>query len=137
MKYPVAVIALWGAMTAHANAQPPVTLQSAPPVVVETVPPAGSDNVDPRLATIKVTFSKKMQDGSWSWVQLSEASFPKLRGQPRYLADGKTNVVEVALKPNQTYAVWFNTDEFLNFKDEQGRAAVPYLLVFRTGELKE
>src|SRR5687768_12050423 len=42
-------------------------LNSLPPVVVKTVPEAGAQNVAPGEVEIRVTFSKKMKDGSWSW----------------------------------------------------------------------
>jgi hypothetical protein len=54
-----------------------VTLESVPPVVVKTVPEAGAGEVDPKLTEIKVTFSKDMQDASWSWSTLSQESFPE------------------------------------------------------------
>ncbi|HEY2784094.1 MAG TPA: Ig-like domain-containing protein [Fimbriiglobus sp.] len=44
-----------------------VTLASVPPVVVKTVPVAGADDVDPKRTEVRVTFSKDMQDKSWSW----------------------------------------------------------------------
>ena len=78
-----------------ADEEPSITLNSVPPVVVETVPVAGSDDVDPNLGTITVKFSKKMRDGCWSWVQMSKESFPTMQGQPRYLEDGRTNVLDV------------------------------------------
>jgi RNA polymerase sigma-70 factor (ECF subfamily) len=125
------------ANSALADEQPPISLDSVPPVVVKTVPAAGADDVDPGLNTIRVTFSKKMRDGSWSWVQMSKDTFPTMRGKPRYLKDGRTNVLDVTLKPNQTYAIWLNTDKFQNFVDTEGRPAVPYLLVFKTGVARE
>jgi RNA polymerase sigma-70 factor (ECF subfamily) len=109
-----------------------VNLASVPPVVVKTVPEAGVDTVDPKLAEIKVTFSKEMADGSWSWSTASKESFPKLNGKPKYLADKRTCVLPVALEPDTTYAIWLNSEKFGNFKDTDGRSAVPYLLVFKT-----
>jgi hypothetical protein len=109
-----------------------VTLESVPPVVVQTVPAAGSENVDPKLAEIKVTFSKDMKDGNWSWATLSENSFPKVDGKPKYLADKRTCVLPVKLEAGKTYAIWVNGEKFLNFKDTRGTSAVPYLLVFNT-----
>jgi hypothetical protein len=38
----------------------------------------------------------------------------------------------VKLEPGKTYAIWVNSDKFTNFKDTDGRSAVPYLLVFKT-----
>ena len=109
-----------------------VTLESVPPVVVKTVPEAGAAEVDPKLTEIKVTFSKDMQDGAWSWATLSKESFPTLDGKPKYLRDKRTCVLPVKLEPGKTYAVWVNSEKFDNFKDAGGRSAVPYLLVFKT-----
>lgn len=111
-----------------------LSLESLPAVVVKTVPESGAARVDPGLGEIKVTFSKDMLDGSWSWVQMSNESFPKLVGQPKYLQDKRTCVAKVELEPNKTYVVWLNSEQFHNFKDANGRPAVPYLVVFKTGE---
>lgn len=109
-----------------------VTLESAPPVVVRTVPEGGAGDVDPALTEIKVTFSKDMRDGSWSWSTLSKESFPKTGGEPKYLDDKRTCVLPVTLEPGKTYALWVNSGKYLNFKDVDNRPAVPYLLVFKT-----
>lgn len=109
-----------------------ITLESAPPVVVKTVPEAGADEVDPKLSEIKVTFSKNMQDGSWSWATYSKESFPKTDGKAKYLADRRTCVLPVKLEPGKTYAIWVNSEKLGNFKDADGHSAVPYLLVFKT-----
>jgi hypothetical protein len=109
-----------------------VTLESVAPVVVKTVPEAGVNDVDPKLTEIKVTFSKEMQDGSWSWSTLSQESFPEMNGKPKYLSDKRTSVLPVKLEPNKTYAIWVNSAKFGNFKDISGQSAVPYLLVFKT-----
>jgi len=110
-----------------------ISLETAPPVVVKTLPLAGATNVDPAVAEIKVTYSKAMQDGSWSWSTWGEENYPETTGQPRYLADARTCVLPVKLKPNQFYAIWLNSDKFKNFTDTGGQAAVPYLLTFFTG----
>jgi len=109
-----------------------VTLESVSPVVVKTVPEAGTAEVDPALTEIKVTFSKNMQDASWSWSTVSKESSPKMEGKPKYLDDKRTCVLPVALEPGKTYALWVNSEKFRNFKDADGRSAVPYLLVFKT-----
>ena len=41
-------------------------------------------------------------------------------------------VLPVRLEPGKTYAIWVNSEKFGNFKDADGRSAVPYLPVFRT-----
>jgi RNA polymerase sigma-70 factor (ECF subfamily) len=119
-----------------ALAQPAIaselSLESAPPVVVKTMPVAGATEVDPELAEIRVTFSKAMQDRSWSWSTWGEENFPETAGEPRYLADGRTAVLPVKLRPGRFYATWLNSERFENFKDRNGRPAVPYLLTFVT-----
>jgi RNA polymerase sigma-70 factor (ECF subfamily) len=109
-----------------------LTVATARPVVVQTVPKAGATDVDPKTDEIKVTFSKDMEDGNWSWVKESDETFPKTTGKPKYLKDKRTCVLPVNLEAGKTYAIWLNTADFENFKDPDGRAAVPYLLVFET-----
>jgi RNA polymerase sigma-70 factor (ECF subfamily) len=111
-----------------------LSLQSAPPVVVRTVPVAGATDVDPALAEIGVTFSKTMEDGSWSWSTWGEENFPKGTAEPRYLPDGRTCMLPVKLQPDKFYAIWLNSDKFHGFKDSTERPAVPYLLTFVTGK---
>ena len=111
-----------------------VSVRNMPPVVVQTMPQSGDTNVDPSIAEIRVTFSKRMTDGNWSWTQISDETFPQMTGKPRYLADRKTCVLPVKLEAGRTYVTWLNSQRFTNFKDEQRRSAVPYLLVFETGK---
>lgn len=118
------------------SADPAPTVQSLPPSVIETAPKGGSTDVDAGTTTqIRVTFSKEMANRSWSWSQLSERSFPEIIGEPKYLKDQRTCVINVKLEPNKTYAIWLNSTKFKNFKDTAGNPAVPYLLVFQTRQL--
>jgi hypothetical protein len=125
-------VALLAATTAHA-----LNLEHQPPVVIRTVPASGAKNVDPALSEIRVTFSKEMKDQSWSWVQIAPENFPELVGEPRYLEDKKTCVVNVRLEPGKTYIIWLNTQKFSNFRDADGRPAQPYLLMFEAGSGKK
>lgn len=113
-----------------------ISLESAPPVVVKTVPVAGVEDVDPGLTELRVTFSKPMLGGSWSWSTWGQENFPAMTGQPRYLDDGRTCVLPVRLEPGKFYATWLNSEKFGNFKDRDGRPAVPYLLTFKTAATK-
>jgi len=109
------------------------SVKTLPPVVVKTVPTAGDTQVDAATTKeIRVSFSKKMTDKNWSWVDLGVSTKLPVSGEPRYDADGKTCIVSVDLKPGRTYAVWINSEKFKNFKDAEGKPAVPYLLVFET-----
>jgi hypothetical protein len=110
-----------------------VSVKSMPPSVIKTVPQSGDMTVDAAGTTqIKVSFSKEMMDGSWSWSQMSKETFPAMVGTPKYLEDKKTCVIDVKLEPNKTYIIWVNTQKFTGFKDVDGNSAVPYLLVFQT-----
>ena len=109
------------------------SVKSMPPSVVKAIPQCGDTNVDSSAAKqIKVTFSKDMMDGSWSWSQISAETFPRIVGKPRYLDDKRTCVLNVELEAKRTYVVWFNTEKLSGFKDTDGKSAVPYLLVFQT-----
>lgn len=118
-----------------ARAQTP-TIETMAPVVVKTVPQAGVDDVAPGTVEIKVTFSKEMADESWTWSSAWKDSTPEMSGKPRYEADRKTCVIKVKLEPNKTYGYWLNSQKFTGFRDTGGRAAVPYLLAFKTADTK-
>jgi hypothetical protein len=107
-------------------------IDSTPPVVIKTVPESGTTDVPPGEIEIRVTFSKEMTDRTWSWASVWQDSAPEVVSKPRYEADRKTCVLKVRLEPNKSYGYWLNSSKFTNFKDKQGRAAVPYLLVFQT-----
>jgi RNA polymerase sigma-70 factor (ECF subfamily) len=107
-------------------------LDGAQPVVVGTQPGRGDTNVDPSLTEIRVTFNKRMMDGSWSWCQTEDQPYPDVTGSPYYLEDGKTCVLPARLEPETEYVIWINSEGYRNFKDEHGQRAVPYALYFTT-----
>lgn len=109
-----------------------ISATTFPPVVAKTVPESGTENVPPGEFEIKITFSKEMRDHSWSWSSAWENSTPDFIGAPQYDPAHKICSVKVKLEPNKTYGFWLNSQDFHNFKDAQGHAAVPYLLVFQT-----
>jgi hypothetical protein len=109
-----------------------VSLAAAPPVVVKTIPESGTDGVDSNLTEIKVSYSKEMKDRTWSWSTWGQDTFPQTTGKPHYLDDKRTCVLPVKLKPDKTYAIWLNSNNFGNFKDTSDNSAVPYLLIFKT-----
>jgi hypothetical protein len=102
------------------------------PVVVKTFPEAGTKDVAPGVVEIKVTFSKEMKDGSWSWSTAWKDSSPEMVEKPHYDSDHKTCIIKVKLEPNKTYGYWLNSQNFHNFKDTGDHSAVPYLLTFQT-----
>jgi predicted Ser/Thr protein kinase len=107
-------------------------IQLSPPVVIETVPESGAMEVDPALTELRVTFSKPMQDASWSWAIWNEENFPRMTAPPRYLPDERTCILPVQLDRGKTYAIWINSENHFGFRDAIGNPAVPYLLIFQT-----
>jgi hypothetical protein len=137
MKTKLLVVSLMAAAALCGRAQTavPPSIDSLPPVVVKTVPEAGSTNVAPGETEIKVVFSKEMLDQSWSPADVWNHSSPKIIGKPKYDAERKTWTLRVKLEPGKTYGYWLNSaSQFMNFKDAQGHAAVPYLLTFKTSD---
>jgi RNA polymerase sigma-70 factor (ECF subfamily) len=115
------------------KAEGSASVKALPPVVVKTVPESGDTHVDATaVKEIRVTFSKEMADKSWSWSQISNDTFPKNAGEPHYDKSKRTCMLPVKLEPKKTYVIWLNSENFGNFKDAEGRSAVPYLLVFET-----
>ncbi len=51
-----------------------------PPVVLKVEPKVGAKDVDPGLKEIRVTFSKKMTDKSWSWPTGNKYAAPEDSG---------------------------------------------------------
>jgi hypothetical protein len=129
---PLAITLLFTATLALAGPKQH-TVEAMPPVVVKTVPQSGDMAVDPALDKIEVTFSKTMvTDRMWSFVQVSDDTFPETAGDPAYKADSRTIVLPVKLDPGKPYIVWINSDKYDAFRDVGGNPAVPYLLVFET-----
>jgi hypothetical protein len=117
---------------AKSASEPGRSLQDLPPVILRTFPVAGTREVEPGDVEIRATFNKDMTAGSWSWAEAWAGSTPSVLDQPRFESDHRTCVMKVKLEPGRTYAWWLNSDDFRNFKDTGGHAAVPYLLIFQT-----
>lgn len=107
--------------------------QTVAPKVVSTFPPAGAV-VPAGIDRVAVTYDRRMQDGSWSFVTGGEQKYPEVAGQPAISQDHMTFVLPVKLRPNATYVMWFNGGPYQNFKDEQGQSAEPFRLTFSTSE---
>jgi hypothetical protein len=108
-------------------------VRNSSPVVVKTIPESGATDVDPTLAEVQVTFSKKMFTHSWSWCSAGGNYPGTTKENPRFLKDNKTCVLKVKLEPDMRYHVWINLPpEYMSFRDLDNNPAVPYLLTFET-----
>lgn len=105
---------------------------SQPPRVVGTTPTNGSQDVDPALTEISVTFNEEMKDQSWSWAYEDKTKFPRMTGQPYYTDNNTKNMLPVKLEPDKEYVIWINTSKFKNFKDKTGNPALPFKFTFKT-----
>jgi serine/threonine protein kinase len=114
------------------RAAPAALETQVPPVVIETFPASGTTDVDPALTELRVTFSKPMREGGYSWAKLDEGSFPTTNGESHFLEGRRTCVLPVKLQPGRVYATWINVGKFQDFQGEDGQPAVPYLLIFET-----
>jgi hypothetical protein len=105
---------------------------STPPRVVSTFPQNESQNVDPSLNEISVTFNEEMMDGNWSWAYSDKNDFPQIVGQAYYTDNNTKNVLPARLEPNKEYIIWINSEKYKNFKDKKGNSAIPFRFTFKT-----
>ena len=69
-----------------------------------------------------------------SWSSVSRETYAEPAGAISYDKDNRTCIFPVKLEPVRTYAFWINSEKYQNFRDAEGRSAVPYLLVFETAK---
>jgi hypothetical protein len=103
-----------------------------PPVVVKTIPEAGSSNIDFGVVEVRVTFSKPMQNGDWTFYCINQENKDLYVASPRFDSDGRTFIRKVKLQPDTTYAFAVNSKTFNKFKDTHGNRAIPYTITFKT-----
>jgi RNA polymerase sigma-70 factor (ECF subfamily) len=108
-----------------------------PAFVVETQPKLGDPDVDSStVKEIRVTFSKPMTDKTWSWTSGNVYAFPESAGPVHYEDDMRTCVMPAKLEPGKVYVIGINGGRFNNFKDKDGKPALPYTIAFRTRSAK-
>jgi hypothetical protein len=102
------------------------------PHVISTFPLNESENVDPSIKEISVTFNEEMMDGNWSWAYEDKGKFPQIAGQAYYTENNTKNVLPVRLEPGKEYIIWINSANYKNFKDKSGNPAFPFKFTFKT-----
>lgn len=102
---------------------------AASPHVV-AVSPAKGAIIAPGPFSLTVTYDRPMRDNSWSFVQVSQGSYPDCQGSPVRSADGRSFTLSCIAKPGMRYEVWFNRGKFRNFRSIDGASAMPFGLKF-------
>lgn len=102
------------------------------PRVVKTFPLNGTQDVDPSVTEISVTFNEEMMEGGFSWAYENKEDFPIMTGQPYFTDNHTKNVLPVKLKPNKKYVIWINTKNTPYFKDKSGNVLEPFRFTFKT-----
>lgn len=107
---------------------------SAKPVVINTIPATYSNDVDPELTEISVTFDQDMFQHGWAWCQSGRnENYPEVTGTPQY-TDSRTCVLPVKLKPAQNYLVMVNCKNYKSFRNIDEVPAREYVIVFATAD---
>ncbi|MBN2497761.1 MAG: tetratricopeptide repeat protein [Deltaproteobacteria bacterium] len=106
--------------------------EASKPLVVRTSPPNYSQDVDPRLGVVSVTFDQEMKDKHWSWVSEYASMYPKSEHDPTYDRQLRTCSLHVHLEPGKVYWIQFNSPKYKNFQSRYGTPARPHVLLFAT-----
>lgn len=104
---------------------------AAAPRVVATYP-ARDSTIPSGSLTLSVTFDQAMRDGSYSFVQMSEETYPTCEPRPQVSADRRTFTLRCTTLPGRKYEIWFNRAPYMNFRSVAGTPAQPFQLLFRT-----
>ncbi len=104
------------------------------PTVMTSCPETYSNDVDPALGELAVTFDQDMIQHGWAWVMIAGSeNFPEGNGSARYI-DARTCVLPVKLRPGKSYLVSINSDRHQAFRNVDQIPARQYALVFATAD---
>jgi RNA polymerase sigma-70 factor (ECF subfamily) len=104
------------------------------PKIVALSPLNGAKDVSPNLTELRVTFNVPMSEGcSWTGGGPQYPVIPEGK-KPSWTQDGKTCVLPVALKPETSYRLGLNSQNFKGFKTAGGIPLDPVIYTFRTGQ---
>lgn len=98
------------------------------PLVVSTSPASGTVDVDPALATLTITFDRRMRDQSFSIV----GDAPRITGKLAYDAGRTVLSVPIALEPGRAYRFALNSAQHQGFQSETGVPLAPLDVTFTT-----
>lgn len=113
--------------TASQDTAAPTTV----PQIVETSPRVGSDDVDPTISEITVTFDRDMSKGM-SWTGGGPDFPPIAEGKKPAWRDNRTCVFPCKLEAAHYYRVGINSTSFQNFQSADGVPTRPSAIYFAT-----
>ena len=106
--------------------------ESAKPTVVDSFPKTYSNNVDPAINEIVVTFEEDMFQHGWSWCRTGPKSdYPTVLGNPTW-KDKRTCDLPVKVEPAHSYLVIINLAPYEGFKNTDLIPAKTYAIAFAT-----
>ncbi|MCK5564169.1 MAG: HEAT repeat domain-containing protein [Planctomycetes bacterium] len=104
------------------------------PVAVDSFPKTYSNDVDPDIKEISVTFDQDMFQYGYAWCQSgSDKTFPKSTGGGNaHYIDSRTCVLPVDVEPGKAYSVFVNLGKFQAFRNTDEIPAREFVIVFAT-----
>lgn len=106
--------------------------EAAKPAVIDSFPLTYSNDVDPNIKEISVTFDQDMHQYGWAWCKTgSPEIYPETTGTPLYI-DSRTCVLPVKVAPGRPYLVLINLSPYYGFKNVEQIPAREYAIVFAT-----
>jgi tetratricopeptide (TPR) repeat protein len=109
----------------------PAPVADPTPRVLSTSPRPLSNDVDPSLDKLTVTFDRPMMDKSWSWTGGGE-TYPEAAGGISYDEKRTTCTFPVKLQPGKAYWVGINSPSHKHFKTPDRTPAKWYVILFAT-----
>ena len=102
------------------------------PAVFETFPETYTNDVEPTLNEISVTFDQDMFPNGWSWCRTGGPEiYPQVTGTPHW-EGSRTCVLPVKIEPAKAYLVLINLLPYEGFKNTDMIPARSYAIVFST-----
>ena len=106
-------------------------LKAKSPKIVSMIPVNGSQDVDPDLKAIVVTFDRPMNKTSYAVMRFSD-KFPEKAGKAGFDESGKVFTIPVKLEPDREYELGLNAENFFAFQSEKKEILYPVVIRFKT-----
>ncbi len=106
-------------------------LKAKSPKIISMIPANGSQDVDPDLKAIVITFDRPMKKTSYAVMRFSD-KFPEQDGEVSFDESGKVFTIPVKLEPEREYELGLNADNFYGFMSEKKEILYPVVIRFKT-----